>query len=144
MTVLKTHPPMLDELLADLNSGTDIAIKLAYAMKTIPFLRTYMESTVDANWCTIDVDAVEYVRYDYHRSMAGAFLLNRHTENIFVNVLMKKDVAKRAKVFQFKALSEMLFVGECATLTAIMRKDLAAVYPNLTHETIVAALNINE
>lgn len=129
---------MLDELLKTVTTKDELAVLI----KTVPYLKGYMEAAVDDVYLTIDLPAVKH--NDYHRSMAGALLLNRATSSVFEGVLRGAKVTANVKRKQYTALSEMLYVNEAVIMTAILTKDLASVYPALTHELICEALNAIE
>ena len=131
---------MLDELLILINDSADVVSALKHAFNEAYF-KGYMELAVNDTFPTFNVDDVHFKQYDYHRSMAGAFLLNRQTWNIVSNVIMVDKVATTTKLKQFKAISEMLFVGESHALTAIIKKDITSLYPNITFDVIVESLN---
>jgi hypothetical protein len=139
-TPINTHPKMLDEILASVNTSENV-IKALQSAFNVPYVRLYMESAVNGVWTTLDTSTVPVKQYDYHRSMAGASLLNRQTVNIFEQILMTPSVSLHAKKTQYKALSEMLYKGESDILNAVLYKSMVNLYPNLTIENISAALN---
>ena len=133
---------MLDELLDEINESTDVVSALKKAFKE-SYFKGYMELAVNDVFPTFDTAEVIFKQYDYHRSMAGAFLLNRQTWNIISNVIMTDNVATATKMKQFRALSEMLYIGESAMLSAIINKNITSLYPNVTFAAICEALNID-
>lgn len=137
---INTHPLMLDEVLEIINAAEDVSAALKREYINQPYLRYYMDASVNSNWTTIDTHEVTHTKSDYHRSMAGALLLSKQTVNIFESVLLKKEVAKRPKIFQYKALAEMLYVGESVIFDAVLHKDIASIYPNITFAVIVESL----
>lgn len=134
---------MLDEILAIINDSEDVVSSLQSAFK-IPYVKGFIELAVSDNWPSIDIDTINFKQYEYHRSMAGAMLLNRQTWNIIVSVIMNPDAKDTTKTVQFKALSEMLYVDESKALFAILNKNIHSVYPNITFEAINAALGLTE
>lgn len=134
---------MLDEVLAKINGYYlhDIvpALKAAYADHA--YLRQYIELNVSDEWISIDVANIHPKEYNYHRSMAGAFLLNRFTWNNVCNILMNPIAKDESKAKQFIALSEMLFSEESAILKHVLTKTLSDKYTNLTHERLSESLN---
>jgi hypothetical protein len=137
---INTHPAMLDELLTEINESTDVVGALKHAFKE-SYFKGYMELAVNDVFPSFDIDDIKFKQYDYHRSMAGAFCLNRQSWNIVSNVIMADKVAVATKKKQYKSLSEMLYIGECAAFTAIIKKDIASIYPNITFAAINEALN---
>ena len=140
MTQIQTHPPMFDELLIKINASADVVNELREAYK-VSYFKHYMLLSVNDTFPTFDIDAIDFKQYDYHRSMAGSFLLNRHTWNLVSGVIMNEYVAQATKIKQAKALSEMLYVGESIALNAILKKDIQSIYPNITFENINTSLN---
>ena len=138
---IQTHNKMLDELLTIVNASPDVVSALQVAFKQ-PYFKGYMELSVSDVFPDFDIDAVKFKQYDYHRSMAGAFLINRQTWNLVSNVIMGgPEVAEAIKIKQFKSLSEMLYIEESKAFTAIIKKDITSLYPNITFKSIVDALN---
>jgi hypothetical protein len=140
MAIIQTHPKMLDETLTVINTSNDVLAALITALKE-PYVREYIELAVSPKWTSLDVGAVKFKEYEYHRSMAGAFLINRQTWNIVSSVIMNPLVKESTKEIQFKALSEMLFADESKVLMAVLKKNLSELYPNITFELIIKALN---
>ena len=138
-TKVNTHPPMLDELLTQINNSPSVIQSIKDALG-VSYFRYYIELAVSEDWTTLDISEVNFKQYEYHRSMAGSLLLNRQTVNILSNVIMKKDVPNRTKYIQYKALSEMLYVDESIALSAILVKNLDSIYPNITFSAINEAL----
>lgn len=138
--MIRTHALMLDEILNNTNNSVDILATLKQSYST-PYVKQYMELAVSEKWTSIDVDTIDVKKFDYHRSMCGAFLLNKRTWDILTIVIMGGDVFSSTKVKQYKALSEMLFSQESLILKHILKKDLSKLYPNLTHELISTSLN---
>lgn len=138
--MIQTHPKMLDEIFSYVNEALSPDIALVEVLKQ-PYVREYLQLCVDNTWTVFDVDSVSDVQeYNYHRSMAGAFLLNRHTWNTIDQVIIAKGTGIKAKAKQFKALSEMLYSGEAKILRAILTKNIQSLYPNMTHELISGSL----
>jgi hypothetical protein len=132
---MKVATLQLDEILQKVNDSNDVRMDLALAIAT-PYVRPYLFTFLSETWPTFDVDDIEWKKYDYHRSLAGANLLSRPSYNIFNSVLMNPDSNKHTKEFQCKALLEMLYIGEANVLIAILKKDLQSLYPNITHEIL--------
>lgn len=139
MSVVSTHPKMLHEVLKAINENADVVSALK-ACFHLPFIREYLEMAVSDVWTTLDVESIVTKNYSYHISMAGAFMLNRHTYTVVSEVIMRKEVANSAKLTQFTALSEMLFEEEAKILRAILSKNLTSLYQNITFEAINEAL----
>lgn len=131
---------MLQEVLSVINSNNDVVSSLK-SIFHLPFISTYLKLSVSEDWTDIDIKKIETTKYNYHISMAGAFLLNRHTFKIITEVIMNPDVLYQTKVSQYKALSEMLFVDESKILDAILNKNITSIYPNITFEKINCALS---
>jgi hypothetical protein len=140
MATIKTHTMMIDEILFDINKSTDVKAALRGAM-LVPYFKKYMELAVSEKWTTIDVKDIKFKQHGYHRSMAGALLLNNQTWKIIDQIIMTAAVKNSSKVGQFKALSEMLWEGESKVLTAVLTKDITSLYENIKFEDIVKALN---
>lgn len=132
---------MLDEILANINDSGDVKLALTNHIKNTSYFKFYMEHSVEDDWVTVDPEKIEFKQYSYHRSMAGVLLLNKQTVNMLKSVIFVKEVPSRTKAFQMKALFEMLYVGECDVILAILRKDIASIYPNLTFELINEVLS---
>lgn len=137
---IHTHPKMLDEILDIVNSSVDVPAALRGAM-LVPYFKDYMLLTVSDKWTTLDIGTVEFKNYGYHRSMAGALLLNRQSWKIVESILMIPSVKQTTKANQFKALSEMLYEDESKILSAILVKDLTTLYPNITHDMLVEVID---
>jgi hypothetical protein len=138
-TKISTHPKMLDEILSQANALSDPVASIISNLD-VSYVRGYLELAVSDDWITLDIDTVQFKQYDYHRSMAGATLLNRQTWNIVSNIFMAKEVPNRTKAVQYRALSEMLYSEESKILTQILDKNLTLLYPNLTFVVINEAL----
>lgn len=142
MSVISTHKHMLDEILTGAVNSKSMIQYLKEAIKTTSYLRGYLELAVSGDWSSIDVDKIETKQYSYHRSMAGALLLNKQTWNIVNGIIMNINAKDSTKTVQYKALSEMLYENESKILTAVLTKNLVSIYPTLTHEVLVESLNL--
>lgn len=140
-TQISTHPKSLDEILSFVNSSTDVLLALQNSFR-VPYVKGYIELAASDEWPTVDISDIAFKQYEYHRSMAGALLLNRQTWNIMVSVIMNAGAKDSTKITQFKALSEMLFVDESKLLSAILTKNIHSIYPNITFEVINLALGM--
>lgn len=132
---MKVANKQLDEILNEINISSDPTAALK-AVIDQPYIRFYLSQLLTETWVDFDVDEIEYTQYDYHRSMAGALLLNKQTANIYVSIFMNKNVLLKTKRYQCKALLEMLNKGESDILKALLKKDLQSLYPNITYEII--------
>lgn len=139
MAIISTHPKMFQEVLEDVNKQDDIVSALR-ACLPIYFFRQYLEIAVSDEWSTIDIENIQTNHYNYHISMAGAFLLNRHSFKIVSEIIMNKNVINSAKIVQYKSLMEMLYTEEANILKAILTKNLTSLYPKITFEALNAAL----
>jgi hypothetical protein len=137
---IQTHQLMLDELLESANTAESPVFYLKGLYKSSPYIKHYMTLSVSETWSTIDINEIKITDYSYHRSMAGALLLNKQNWNIVANVIMSTIAKESSKVTQFKALSEMLYSGERDILKAVLTKDLSSLYPNLSHKVICESL----
>ena len=140
--MINTNYPMLDELLSNIDKTPESvvpALKKVYQL--YPFVREYIELTVSENWSELDINKIVTVNYEYHRSLAGALLLNRRTWSIVSGVLMNESASLVIKAKQYKALMEMLYSLEAEAFKHILLKTLPDLYPNLTHEALVQSLN---
>lgn len=138
--MIQTHPHMLDEILSEINKSQNPEERISHHLKNTSFFRDYMVIATDDVWCSVDPTTIEFKQYSYHRSMAGAFLLNRHTMSIVKSVILADDVPDEKKIIQMKALFTMLYEGEYEVLNCIFQKNLEAFYPVLTHEFISKSL----
>lgn len=141
--MINTHPKMMDEVLAQINSHhpdkTISELKISYGLN--PYIRKYIELTVSEEWTSIDILECIVKEYNYHRSLSGAFLMNRHTWGNISNILMNPEAKSVSKKKLFTSLSEMLFSEESMILKHILLKTLYEKYPNLTHENLSESLN---
>lgn len=142
MSVISTHPKMLDEILFGANICSDPVQYLKDMIKDNHYLKGYLELAASDKWSSIDVDEIKTKQYSYHRSMAGALLLNKQTWNIITGIIMNVNAKDATKIIQYKALSEMLYEAEANILTAILTKNLVSIYTSLTHEVLVESLNL--
>lgn len=131
---------MFDEILNHVSCSGDVVQALKQQYKATPYLPEYMALSVSEAWTTVDVAGILVKDYNYHRSMAGSFLLNRQTYNIVSSVIMIDSVNETTKLKQFKALSEMLFIEEAKILKAILLHNLSDLYPQITFANIVDSL----
>lgn len=127
---------MLDERLSPITTATELRELCA----TSEYVKFYIDAAVNETWTPIDIDKLDIKLNDYHRSMAGAFLINRHTVQIVRDVILAKSGSMVVKNKQFLALSNMLFAEEAKILEAVLKKDLTSLYPKLTHKMICEAL----
>lgn len=137
---ISTHTQMVDEILNTISLSQDPIQALRNAFDRIPFLRSYLSSSVDSEFVTFDPADVHYSNHDFHRSLAGAHLINKGTFKTFTQVLFGQDVPENVKKTSFKNLMELLYVPEANILYAILTKDISSIYPELTHEVISTAL----
>ena len=143
MTIISTHPKMLHEILDVINKQDDVVSALRACLH-IHFVRQYLNIAISEEWSTIDIEKTETKDYNYHISMAGAFLLNRHTFKVVSEIIMNKDVVNSAKTIQYKALMEMLYIKEAHILNAILTKNLTSLYPRITFSALNNALSYNK
>lgn len=131
---------MLDEMLDGINSSSDVIGALKHAYEKTPFIKKYMEIYVSDVFVDFDVETIKIEHYNYHRSMCGAYMLNRQTLNIFENVIFSPNVKIDTKIKQYKALSTMLYEKESLIFNAIITKNLESLYPNITFEIVAASI----
>lgn len=139
---LNTHQPMVDEILEQVNTYDVVSDGLKMAYMKYSYLQPYFHIMVSDVWPNVDVDTIEYKDYGYHRSMAGAMLLNRQTSNIFMSVIMDPKVDEKIQTKQIKGLMEMLYAGEAKILKAFLKKNITELYPNITFEAINKSLGV--
>lgn len=132
---MKVANKQLDEILDEINLAADVEAGLRLVINK-PYIKFYLSQLLSEDWADFDVDDIEYIKYDYHRSMSGALLLNKQTCNIYVSIFMNKNVILKTKRYQCKALLEMLNTGESEILKALLKKDLQSLYPNITYEIL--------
>lgn len=143
MAIVSTHPKMLHEVFNVINDHDDVLSAMKSCLH-LSFVRQYLEMAVSEEWTTLDVKSTQTKDYNYHISMAGAFMLNRHTFRIVSEVIMNEKVINSAKVTQYKALMEMLYADEAMILRAILMKNLTDLYPRITFDVINEALYFNK
>jgi len=131
---------MVDEILNTVSLSPDPIKALHVAFDQVHFLRSYMTSAVDAEFVSFDPSEVQYSNHDFHRSLAGAHLINKGTFKTFSQVLFGQDVPDNVKKTSFKNLMELLYEPEANILYSILTKDISSIFPELTHEVISAAL----
>ena len=136
MIHISTHTKMLDERLANITTAAELKELCAES----EYIKFYIESSVNDTWTLVDIESLDIKLNEYHRSMAGAFLINRHTVQIVRDVILAQTGSVLSKTKQFLALSNMLFIEEAKILEAALKKDLESVYPKLTHKLICEAL----
>lgn len=130
----------LDELLQQANDAENPAEILKSLVNESKFIRKYLEMYVSDEWCKFDPDKVKWNPSTYHRSMAGALLINAPTLRIVTDVLFAERVTLHTKSHHYKSIMEMLCIGEAKILEAILKKNLPDLYPNLTFEVINSVL----
>ena len=133
---INTHVKMLDELLENITTATELKELCASSA----YIKFYMEAATNDVWTLVKIENLKITRNDYHRSMAGVFLINRHTVQLVRDVIMAQTGSVLSKEKQFLSMSSMLFEAESKILEAILKKDLTSLYPALTHELICEAL----
>jgi hypothetical protein len=143
MAIVSTHPKMLHEVLNVINEHDD-PVSALKACLHLSYVRQYLELAVSDDWSTLDVANTPTRSFGYHISMAGAFLLNRHTYTVVSEVIMRESVSDSAKAIQFKALMEMLYEEEAKIFYAILTKNLTSLYPQITFECLNEALFFNK
>jgi len=136
--MITTHNPMFDELLAEVKTVND----LAEIIKKQHYARIYIEQAVNDTFINFETADIKLGQPNEDRWQAGAYLLSRPSSNIFTSVFLTPKTSQNLKHKQYKALMEMLYVGESKILTAALNKNFAEVFPTLTHEFICQALNI--
>ena len=132
---MKVANKQFDEILAEVNSAADVEAVLKGVIDQ-PYIKFYLEQLISEDWVDFDVNEIEFTQHDYHRSMAGALLLNKQIANVYRVIFMSKEVSLRTKQYQCKALMEMLCKGESDILRAVLTKDLQSIYPNITYEIL--------
>lgn len=140
MSKINVGVRFLDEILDEVNASENPVQSLNTMDR--PYLKEVLSVNVSDVWPKFDVDNVVFTQFNYHRSMAGAFLLNRHTWNILDKVLLNQEGNLSTKEKQFKALSEMICVGESNILRNLLKKNLTSLYPNITHEVLCEYLGV--
>lgn len=143
MAIISTHPKMFHEILSIIDKQDDVVSALRSCLH-ISFVRPYLDIAVSDEWSTVDIAHTETKDYNYHVSMAGAYLLNRNSFKIVSEIIMNKSVADTAKIFQYKSLMEMLCVEEARILKAILTKNLTSLYTRITFESLNDALSYNK
>lgn len=134
---ITTHNKPLDALLQSVVNQSD----LVNLIKHVPYVKNYIEQATNDVFPDFEHSEVKFLRNEYHVSMAGALLLSRSSVNFMMQVLLNPKVAVSTKKKQFKAIAEMLSKEESTVLVAVLSKDMASVYPILTHEFMCDALN---
>jgi hypothetical protein len=136
MMHISTHTKMLDERLSAITTATE----LRELCKESELIKFYIDASVNDTWTPVDIESLTIKYNDFHRSMAGAFLINRHTIQIVRDVILAQTGSMPVKIKQFLALSSMLYIEEAKILKAVIDKDLQSLFPKLTHKLICEAL----
>lgn len=137
---MTTTPRDLDEILFACDLATDPVAELKKYIN-VPYVRFYVELATNDTWPIFDTN-IEYKKYNYHKSMAGMLLLNKHTINTIVSIFLEQSgkVAEPYKVGQLRSVLEMLHSSEAEILSAILAKNLQTVFPKLTHKVLCSVL----
>lgn len=135
--MINTHKKDLHQLLLEVKSTAD----LVSIINDHSYAKPYIEQAVNDKFILFDIIESELpVKIALHDSMAGAFLLTRNSWQIVFQVVLGEKVPKATRVKQLKALYDMVSTPESKILVAILKKNLAELYPLLTHEFICQAL----
>jgi hypothetical protein len=137
---LKVANYQFDEILEQISSSQNIGVKLKDACDENKYIKFFIEQACNDTWVDFDINEITYTLNDYHRSMAGARLLSKSVFYIFKEILLNTNLPLKTKQYQTKNLLEMLYEGEALILLAIIKKNLTELYPNITHEIMVASV----
>lgn len=137
---MKVANYQLDEILDQVSAAPDVGVALKAACDDSPYVKYFIEQACNDVWVNFDVDEISYIMNNYHRSLAGARLLSKTTFYIFKEILLNEGLPLKTKRYQTKNLLEMLYEGESWILLAILKKNLPELYPNITHEIMVASV----
>ncbi len=140
---MKVANYQFDELLEQISSCAtqdDLNYALKHLADTNMYVKFWLNVSVSDVFLDFDIDSVNYKFSDYHRSMSGQFMLSKTPMLVYEQVFCNPAVAQKTKKFQFKAIAEMLYSGEAKVYIACLNKNLAELYPRITHEVICAAL----
>lgn len=136
---MKVANKQFDEILSEVNSSDDVQAALKVIINQ-PWIKFYLSQLTSEDWPDFDVNEVKFTQHNYHRSMAGALLLNKQTANIYKVIFMSNEVPLKTKQHQCKALLEMLCKGESDILRVLLTKNLQLIYPNITYNIINSVL----
>jgi hypothetical protein len=137
---LKVANYQLDEILKKVSESPDAGVALKAACDENQYIKYFIEQACNDVWVNFDVNEISYTLNDYHRSMAGSRLLSKTTFYIYKEILLNEGLPLKTKRYQTKNLLEMLYKGEALILLAILQKNLPELYPNITHEIMVASV----
>lgn len=133
---ISTHTRSFDELLDTVKTVQD----LKEVFKKNPYTKFWIDKATNNQFLDFNIDDLVIPKYEYHRSLAGALMLSRSTTNFVDGLLMNPKVAISTKKKQYVALVQMLCIEEAALFRACLVKDIATLYPILTHEFMGEAL----
>ncbi len=140
---MKVANYQFDELLEQVSSCAteqDVQFALKHLSDTNIYVEFWLGVSVSDVFLDFDIEELNYKFSDYHRSMAGQFLLSKTPKMIYEQVLTNSSVLQKNKRFQLKNMIEMLHSGEAKVLVACLKKNLADLYPKLTHELVCSVL----
>jgi hypothetical protein len=137
---LKVADHQLDEILDVVSKSDDVKTALQSVCTQNMYIKFFIDQACNDIWVDFDIDEINYKFNDYHRSMAGNRLLSKSAYSIYKDVLLNPISIQKNKRYQAKNLLEMLYVGEAKILLSVFKKNLPELYPNITHEIMVASL----
>lgn len=135
---MATTPRELDEFFTIANKAECPSEYLGAVIVNVPtgkYIRKYIDYAVSDSFPSFDVLNVGAKNDGYHRSLAGAQLLNRHVALQF-DAIVSDTMPEPQKISAFKHLYSQLCTEEAELLILILTKNLASVYTNLTHEEL--------
>ena len=131
----------LDELLDTINDSPEPLTGLQDLVNTNIYARFWLEQAVNDKFIEFDLDELNYKISTYHPSMAGQLLLNRNTVKVYSEIIVNEKVLLKNRRYQCKSMIDMLSGGEGQLFVAILKKNVPAMYDNITFEMINTALN---
>lgn len=132
-----------DDHIDTINSIDDSDERVEHLKKIIreaSYTRYYFELMTNDVWPSFDLKQVQFKNNDYHYSLAGSRLLNKHTVAVLQQVILAEKPTTHTKLYQLKSMLEMLSKKESDILLAVLFKDISMISDKLTHDEITVAL----
>lgn len=134
---MKVADHQLDEIFEMINSSSNVEASLQQVCKESPLVKFYVHLACDDRWIDFDLEDLKYKFSEYHRSLCGAYLLSKGTMNILTEIIFNPKIVKKTKYFHTKNLMELFSAPEAKVFEAILKKNLTALYPHITHKMMV-------
>jgi hypothetical protein len=128
------------DMLNSINDSADRIDQLKKIIREAAYARYYFEVMTNDVWPSFDLKQVQFKNHDYHYSLAGSRLLNKHTVAVLQQVILAEKPTTHTKLYQLKSMLEMLSKKESDILLAVLFKDVSMISDKLTHDEITTAL----